>query len=584
MHRIVSCVAVGSMLCGSSRAQSTELASWNSNDVNVVGGCSDVAMSADARYVAFQNAFGNIVPGDTNGVADVFVRDRVLGTTTRVSLDSGGAEANGASSAPDLSADGRFIVFMSVATNLVPGDTNGVPDVFVRDLQTGLTTRANVSSLGEEANEWSSDPQISGDGRFVAFQSYASNLFPSDTNGAIDVFVHDRQTGLTTLDSRNSLGALANDNCEHPSISHDGRYVAFASAAGNLGSQPPPLRSQIYVRDRQLDQTTLASASDNTLAVFGNANSARAQISGDGRWVAFRSFASNLVGGDTNGTYDVFVRDRQTNDTLRASVDSGGEASGVTLLSTLAISADGRFVAFDSPSALVPGSANPESNLFVHDVPTGQTTQVNLSNAGVSAHGFANDPVLSSDGRYVAFASNSLSLCNDDVDASVDVYVRDRGPERVTPFCAGDGSLAACPCGNDGTERHGCASSFFAAGGYLGGYGVPSVAGDTFVLRAQLVTGNVTLFYQGDAEVPPTILDDGLSCTGGAIVRLGTKANAGGQSIYPELGDAAVSVKGLIPAGGGTRYYQGWYRNVSAGFCPPATTNRTNGLTVVWAP
>jgi Tol biopolymer transport system component len=484
---------------------------------------------------------------------------------------------------PDISADGRYVAFLSVATNLVAGDTNDVPDVFVRDLMAGITTRASRSSLGVEANEWSSDPRISGDGRFVAFHSFASNLAPLDTNGDIDVFVHEIPTGVTTRESVNSLGAQGNEPSEYPSISHDGRFVAFSSRSSNFAS-PSSTLAQIYVRDRLLAQTSVASSADGTVAVYGTSHSARPQISGDGHYVAFRSLASNLVAGDTNGTYDVFVRDRLANETVRASVDSAGLVSGVTSLDGFAISADGLFVAFESWSDLVPADTNPDVNLFVHSVLTGQTTQVNVNNSGVPAHGYAKDPVLSADGRYVAFASNSSSLSNDDSDSSVDVYVRDRGEERVTPFCAGDGSIAACPCGNVGADRHGCASSFFAAGGYLGGYGVARVGADTFLLRAQLVTGNVTLFYQGDAQDTPAILDDGISCVSGAIIRLGTQGNAGGQSTYPELGDLPVSVKGLIPAGGGTRYYQGWYRNANTSFCPTATTNRTNGLIVVWAP
>jgi hypothetical protein len=144
--------------------------------------------------------------------------------------------------------------------------------------------------------------------------------------------------------------------------------------------------------------------------------------------------------------------------------------------------------------------------------------------------------------------------------------------------------VSACPCGNSGSVHHGCATNFFAGGAYLGGYGTPRVGADTLLLQAEQVTGNVTLFYQGDAQQAPTPLDDGLSCTGGQIIRLGTKANVGGVTTFPQAGDLSISVKGLVPAGGGTRYYQGWYRNGNANFCTPATTNRTNGLIVLWAP
>lgn len=205
------------------------------------------------------------------------------------------------------------------------------------------------------------------------------------------------------------------------------------------------------------------------------------------------------------------------------------------------------------------------------------------------------------DGTFAAqatFATESLpfSLVTADVDGDFDedLVVANRGSGTVsvlkncgpsaTPFCFGDGSGTSCPCGNDGAQSHGCASSFVADGAYLGGYGPATVSAASFVLQAQQVTGNVTLFYQGDAQQLPAIVDDGLACVSGAIIRLGLSQNVNGTSIYPEPGDLPVSVKGQVPGVGGTRYYQGWYRNTNAAFCPPATTNRTNGLIVAWIP
>ncbi len=205
------------------------------------------------------------------------------------------------------------------------------------------------------------------------------------------------------------------------------------------------------------------------------------------------------------------------------------------------------------------------------------------------------------DGTFAAQATFTtatlpFSLVSADVDGDSDddLVVANRGSSSVsvlkncgpsaTPFCFGDGSSASCPCGNDGAQSHGCASSFDAAGAYLGGYGPASVSAASFVLQAQQVTGNVTLFYQGDAQQSPAILDDGLACVSGAIIRLGLSQNVNKTAIYPEPGDLPVSIKGQVPTIGGTRYYQGWYRNISAGFCPPATTNRTNGLAVAWTP
>jgi len=194
----------------------------------------DPSISADGRYVAFFSHASNLVPGDTNGKADVFVHDRVTGQTTRVSVASDGTEGNGYSWFPSISADGRYVAFESIASNLVPGDTNGVSDVFVHDRLTGQTTRVSVASDGTQGHSASDHPSISADGRYVAFESFASNLVPGDTNGKRDVFVHDRLTGQTARVSVASDGTQGNGDSIYPSISADGRYVAFVSGASNL--------------------------------------------------------------------------------------------------------------------------------------------------------------------------------------------------------------------------------------------------------------------------------------------------------------------------------------------------------------
>jgi len=236
------------------------------------------------------------------------------GDLTRVSVDSNGAQANGGSYRDRISADGRYVAFVSDATNLIPDDTNNAEDVFVKDRQTGATTRVSVASqTGAQANNGSGTPAISGDGRFVAFYSDASNLVSGDTNGIGDIFVHDRQTGVTTRVSVDSSGNEANgqNSDYYLAISGDGRYVAFPSDATNLVSGDTNNVTDIFVHDCQTGQTRRVSvASDGTEAngrsYFGM------DISDDGRYVVFSSFATNLVAGDTNGTRDIFVHDLQT--------------------------------------------------------------------------------------------------------------------------------------------------------------------------------------------------------------------------------------------------------------------------------
>src|SRR5437867_4406185 len=198
------------------------------------------ALSADGRFVAFDSAATDLVAGDTNGVSDVFVHDRQTGTTERVSVASDGAQGNGSSGLvtfafpPALSADGRFVAFVSFATNLVAGDTNGATDVFVHDRQAGTTERVSVASGGSQSNGSNVGSALSADGRFVAFQSAATNLVADDTNGATDVFVHDRQTGTTERMSVASDGSQGNGFNAGPALSADGRFVAFHSTATNL--------------------------------------------------------------------------------------------------------------------------------------------------------------------------------------------------------------------------------------------------------------------------------------------------------------------------------------------------------------
>ncbi len=214
--------------------------SVDSSGVQANGGSKRPAISDDGRFVAFASDASNLVSGDTNNTEDIFVKDRQTGVTTRVSVRSNGAEANGGSTSPAISGDGRFVAFYSEASNLLNGDTNGFADIFVHDRQTGETKRVSVDSSGVEANAPPPDDyavvSISGDGRFVAYYSDASNLVSGDTNGVSDIFVYDRQNGRTTRASVASNGAEANGNSRYPNLSGDGRYVTFASSATNLAA------------------------------------------------------------------------------------------------------------------------------------------------------------------------------------------------------------------------------------------------------------------------------------------------------------------------------------------------------------
>ncbi|MEW6744329.1 MAG: calcium-binding protein [Planctomycetota bacterium] len=389
------------------------------------------AISGDGRFVAFESGATNLVPGDTNGRADVFVHDRLTGETSRVSVASDGREANGSSSIPCISVDGRHVAFDSYATNLVVGDTNGFIDVFVHDRLTGVTTRVSVDSSGGEANQLSGRPSISADGRYVAFMSLASNLVPGDANHRSDVFVHDRETGETTRVSVSSDGTEGDQGGGHPPyswISADGRYVAFASDATNLVPGDTNGYGNVFIHDRLTKETTRVSVSSSG----GEANQASwyPSLSADARYVTFLSGASNLVPADANDRLDVFVHDRWTGETTLVSIDSSG-TQGNGYSRDPAISADGRYVAFTSNSNNWFPRTTTSYDVFVHDRATRKTTCASPSHTGALGIGYSPNynvyPSISADGRYLAFTGAGPGLVPRDTNVAYDVFVR--GPE-----------------------------------------------------------------------------------------------------------------------------------------------------------
>jgi len=388
------------------------------------------SISNNGRYVAFESLASNLESGDTNGFLDIFVHNQLTGETALVSVASDGTQGNQGSGEPSISADGRYVAFMSYASNLVSGDTNDNPDIFVHDQLTGETTIVSVASDGTQANNNSDWLSISADGRYVAFQSYASNLVSGDTNQSYDIFVHDRQTEQTTRVSVASDGTQGNDHSQVPSLSADGRYVAFDSAASNLVSGDTNNNPDIFVHDRQTGETTLVSvASDGTQGNGGSADFP--SISADGRYVGFSSHASNLVSGDTNGITDIFIHDRLTGETTLASVASDG-TQGNAISNNQFISADGRYVAFMSnASNLVSGDTNGTEDIFVHNRQTGETKLASISSNGTGGNSSSRYPTISANGRYVAFLSGASNLVSGDTNDRNDVFVH----ENDIPNC-----------------------------------------------------------------------------------------------------------------------------------------------------
>jgi hypothetical protein len=406
------------------------------------------AISADGRFVAFVSTASDLVTRDTNGVNDVFVRDLLTGKTTLVSINWAGTDSgNGITqqspnslSPPQISANGRFVAFASWASDLVPNDSNGHADVFVRDLRTGVTELVSVNRDGiRSGNRESFGPVLSADGRFVGFSSYGSDLVANDNNGEGDAFLRDRQTRTTMLVSINRSGTSSGNGYSQFAhlIGTGGRLVAFGSSASNLVAENDTNGGyDVFVRDLQTGVTTLVSVNHAGTGAGNEISYIRCQPSADGRFVAFESLASDLVPQDTNTTYDVFVRDLLSRTTMLVSANETGSDSGNNSSEYgHRISADGRIVVFGSRATdLVGNDTNGVfgNDIFVRNLETGTTALVSVNRFGTSS--------ANGDSRLGALSGDGrfvvfASNAKDLVDAYTnfaDLYVRDLQTEITT--------------------------------------------------------------------------------------------------------------------------------------------------------
>jgi Tol biopolymer transport system component len=412
-------------------------------------------ISADGACVAFDSSVPDLVDNDTNGWSkDVFVRDLATGITRLVSLNTNGtAGGNCDSREPALSSNGLAVAFLSRATDIgTPANTNQFDQVFVRDRAAGVTHLVSVNRFGTGGgNAHAFQPVISADGRFVAFVTAASDLVANDTNGVWDVFVRDLTHNTTTLASVNIAGIGTGDgSSSEPQISADGRFVVFTSWASNLVVGDTNGVNDVFVRDRAAGTTHLLSF--NRSGTGGDALSA--VLSPDGRYVAFASDAPDLISGDTNGLADVFIRDLVGETTTLVSVNCDGSGSGNGASHPGAVSADGRYVTFVSDAMdLTPGDypvdqfQSARRNLFVRDRLTGVTTLVSRSifnGGGAIADSFR--PVISRDGQLVVFESGAWDLVAEDRNADTDVFAwRSGSPPVLSIACSNDLVLVSWP-------------------------------------------------------------------------------------------------------------------------------------------
>jgi len=604
--RVGHILLMAAVLGNTSSAQLTKRVSKSSSGVagNDESNESDGnhCLSADGRFVVFSSRATNLVPGDTNGYWDVFVHDRQTGTTERMSVATGGAQADYSSVSATISADGRFVAFESGADDLVPGESNAYGDIFVHDRRGNTTERVSVATSGALANGECRAPVLSADGRYVAFWSDASNLVANDTNGTYDVFVRDRRLGTTERVSIATGGAQGNGGSRSPSISADGRYVAFASLAANLVAGDTNARGDVFVRDLRNQTTERVSVvsggrqgnGDSGIDSYGTALGV--SISADGRWVAFTSAASNLVPGDENGGYsDVYVHDREGGTTELVSVDSRGVQGNASSFGP-AISDDGRCVAFASfATNFVSGDTHLRGDVYVHDRRSGATDLMSVATSGAPGNSDSFDPSISADGRFVAFDSHSNNLISSDTNQATDVFVRDRSSAGFTSLCdPGLDGVVRCPCANSPSgPGRGCDNSASTGGAVLSASGAAYLSVDSLVFTTSgECPAALSIVMQGDALLPNgAVYGQGVRCAGGAMKRLFVKSAVAGSITAPEFGagdptvTARSAAKGDLIQPGQSRWYLVYYRDpVVLGNCPAGHTfNSTQTGRVDWS-
>ncbi len=451
-------------------------------------------ISADGRFVAFDSEADNLVAGDVNGVGDVFLRDLQLGATILVAPMAG---------SPVVSADGRYVAFESGATDLTAtADTNGFGDVYVKDMQTGIVTRASLSSTGAEPNNESQVLSISGDGRYVVFDSGADNLVPNDTNGRGDIFVRDMQTNTTI-----GVSTGGDSGGFDGSISLDGAYVVFNSSSTNFVPDDTNGRTDVFVYAMQTGGIVRASVSSS--GAQGDWNSSEPSISGDGRYVTF-STMNNFAAVDTYGYIQLYVRDMQAGATTLATFRDGYAMVGESDASE--ISADGRYIVYSFDDK---GDGMPTRWLYVHDRLAGTNTMV-VSTGASNSEWNPLLPSISGDGRYIVFASSSPNLATDDTNNARDIFLKD----LQTPPDSNPGVISSahgCPNGCGGAADQfvdflvtfsepvtGVDATDFAlaVGGGIAGATVSSVSGVGSDYVVHVDTG------AGDGSLRLDILDD----------------------------------------------------------------------------
>ena len=385
----------------------TERISVSSDGSQSNAASSNPSISADGRYIAFTSDADNLVPGDTNGFSDIFIRDTVLNTTVRVSISSTGDESNGYSNEPAISADGRYVTFTSYADNLVSGDTNGVLDIFLRDIVLGITKRISITNTGDESNGYSNEPAISADGRFIVFSSYATNLVSYDTNGKCDIFLYDNDSSQIARLSVSNTSNEANDDNKNPTINGDGNLIAFISYANNLVENDTNSYSSLYLYNRTSGTMEKVNTSDFEGSYYNFYNPS---ISADGSYLAFTStWGWSLL------IYNIISKTIE-----EVEISWNGEPNSMTIEPS--ISADGRYVAVSSANKEISDTIDRGMDVYIYDQ-FSKTIKIISSSTGEVSFFSSYQPSISADGHTVAFSSLSYEIISDDTNNCKDIFV-----------------------------------------------------------------------------------------------------------------------------------------------------------------
>ncbi len=438
---LVITVASSAVSAAAQGAQ-TRRVTVDSNGAQANGYSDFGALARGGNFVVFNSAANNLVPGDTNNKSDVFVHDLSTGVTTRESVDSNGVLGNSwsASTNVGISADGRFVVFGSLSTELVPGDVNGQDDIFLRDRLLGTTTLSSLGSAGQQGAWESVDPSVSNDGRYVSFTSRSPNFVSPDTNGTNrDIFVRDLVAGTTVLASIGPQGSQSSFGAFDSVISGDGRFVAFRSESPNMVPVGAYYK-QIFVRDLVLGTTAIESIS--TAGVPANAASSGAFLSTDGRYMTFFSAATNLV---LSGLPGGFLRDRVTGTTELVTKGYGGVDTNIAC-GIDSVSDDGRFILFSGYATnVLPhyGYPTPGVQGWIRDTVGGD-------NVPVAMEWLNSQPVgalmtgMSADGQVAMFRAGANNVVPNDTNGAADFFVLTAPFEGSTYFCSSKVNSLGC--------------------------------------------------------------------------------------------------------------------------------------------